>query len=96
MLLAHVHSLQTVAILAGYTDKMDDMLRDVNPGLSSRFTERLEFPNWSELDCVSAVKNTETPTVLCCSPTGLNSSAYIQLSTLDPNSGTRSKLRHSR
>ena len=27
----------------------------MNPGLASRFTERLEFPNWSAADCVAAM-----------------------------------------
>ena len=29
--------------------------RQVNPGLASRFTQRLEFPNWTEHDCAAAV-----------------------------------------
>lgn len=36
-----------VVILAGYKDDMDDMLR-ANPGLQSRFSERLHFEDWSE------------------------------------------------
>jgi hypothetical protein len=44
-----------VVILAGYTDKMDTMLKSANPGLASRFTERLEFPDWEPADCAAVV-----------------------------------------
>ncbi len=49
----HLH--KTVVILAGYTDKMDDMLAFSNPGLRSRFTERLEFPDWTPEDCTAVI-----------------------------------------
>ena len=38
-----------------YTKKMDKMIRETNPGLASRFSERLEFPPWTEADCAAAI-----------------------------------------
>lgn len=39
-----------IVVLAGYSDEMEDMLRQ-NPGLSSRFSEKLIFPHFTCADC---------------------------------------------
>ena len=51
---AHLH--KTVVILAGYTRQMDNMLTRTNPGLQSRFTERLEFSSWTPQDCIQSLQ----------------------------------------
>ena len=51
----HLH--KTVVILAGYEAEMDRMLEKTNPGLRSRFTNRLEFKNWGPDDCVAAIQS---------------------------------------
>lgn len=45
------HKGRTMIILAGYAAPMDAML-DLDPGMKSRFDQRLEFPDWSASDCV--------------------------------------------
>ena len=50
----HLH--KTVVILAGYEAEMDKMMSSTNPGLRSRFTNRLEFKNWGPDDCVAAIQ----------------------------------------
>ena len=44
----------TIVILAGYEDEMDEMLSR-NPGLKSRFTERLHFEDWDAATCTDFV-----------------------------------------
>ncbi|CAM9145812.1 unnamed protein product, partial [Ectocarpus fasciculatus] len=49
----HLH--KTVVILAGYKNEMDRMLSSANPGVRSRFTERIEFPDWDADDCANGI-----------------------------------------
>jgi hypothetical protein len=44
----------TIVIMAGYEEQMHDMLAR-NPGLKSRFTEFLDFPDWSARDSAAFV-----------------------------------------
>ncbi|MFI0444802.1 right-handed parallel beta-helix repeat-containing protein [Actinomadura sp. 6N118] len=46
------HRDETVVIVAGYTDRMARFL-DSNPGLGSRFTHRIEFPDYSAEEMVT-------------------------------------------
>lgn len=46
------YSDKTVIILAGYRDAMHDMLQS-NCGLRSRFTEEIEFPDWTARECAT-------------------------------------------
>jgi SpoVK/Ycf46/Vps4 family AAA+-type ATPase len=39
---------RTVLLMAGYKDKMEEMLREANPGLSSRFQTRIEFEDYDD------------------------------------------------
>jgi hypothetical protein len=50
------HKGNTMIILAGYPDKMQAMMKDVDPGFQRRFTEMLEFEDWSAEDCVDYLK----------------------------------------
>jgi Holliday junction resolvasome RuvABC ATP-dependent DNA helicase subunit len=50
------HLKKTVVILAGYKEPMEQMMRHANPGLLSRFDERIEFPDWSADDCVAFIR----------------------------------------
>jgi hypothetical protein len=55
------HKGNTMIILAGYPDDegvpgMHAMMQDVDPGFQRRFTERLEFEDWSAEDCVDYLK----------------------------------------
>lgn len=50
----HLH--RTVVVLAGYPHQMDAMLSGANPGLRSRVTGRIEFPDWTAEDCASHIK----------------------------------------
>jgi len=50
------HLNQTVVILAGYKEPMEQMLTSANPGVRSRFTGRIEFPDWDAADCVAAIR----------------------------------------
>eukprot|EP00965_Chrysotila_dentata_P254840 6212011-Pleurochrysis_carterae.AAC.1 len=49
------HLNQTVVILAGYSEQMEQMLSECNPGIKSRFTGYIEFPDWDEADCEEAI-----------------------------------------
>jgi SpoVK/Ycf46/Vps4 family AAA+-type ATPase len=51
----HLH--KTVVILAGYKTEMERMISRGNVGLQSRFTGRIEFPDWDALDCVNGVSS---------------------------------------
>lgn len=46
------HRKDIVVILAGYTDKMKDFFATTNQGLSSRFTNWIEFQDYNELELV--------------------------------------------
>ncbi|TYK43063.1 right-handed parallel beta-helix repeat-containing protein [Actinomadura decatromicini] len=46
------HREETVVIVAGYTDRMRRFLES-NPGLGSRFTHRIEFPDYSPEEMVT-------------------------------------------
>merc|ERR1712238_360102 len=50
----HIH--KTVVILAGYKTQMEEVLRSANPGLCSRITGRIEFPNWEAEDSLKFIK----------------------------------------
>ena len=50
------HKGNTMIILAGYPDRMHTMMQDLDPGFQRRFTERLEFEDWSAEDCVDYLK----------------------------------------
>lgn len=45
------HKKDIVVILAGYTDKMKNLLNNVNPGLKSRFSKIIQFPDYSNHEC---------------------------------------------
>ena len=45
---------KTIVVMAGYTADMHKMLES-NPGLKSRFTEYIDFPDWNEQTCVNLV-----------------------------------------
>ena len=49
------HLNKTVVILAGYPKDMDRMLQ-TNEGVRSRFTGRIEFPDWDADDCVNHIR----------------------------------------
>lgn len=49
----------TVVILAGYTDKMEEFL-DVNPGLSSRFPDFIEFPDYEVSELLTIMQGMYT------------------------------------
>ena len=51
LLTADEYKTSTVVIMAGYEEDINEMLAR-NPGLKSRFTETLKFPDWSEDPCV--------------------------------------------
>ncbi|KAG9396949.1 CbxX/CfqX [Carpediemonas membranifera] len=48
------HKGKTVVVLAGYRADLDRMM-DVNAGVRSRFTEPIDFPDWSAADCTSFI-----------------------------------------
>eukprot|EP00966_Prymnesium_polylepis_P245262 5673638-Prymnesium_polylepis.1 len=50
----HLHI--TVVILAGYKEPMERMLAAANEGVRSRFTGRIEFPDWDAADCVASIR----------------------------------------
>eukprot|EP00965_Chrysotila_dentata_P189945 6173611-Pleurochrysis_carterae.AAC.1 len=50
------HLNQTVVILAGYKEPMEQMLSECNPGIKSRFTGYIAFPDWDEMDCEEVVR----------------------------------------
>eukprot|EP01033_Poteriospumella_lacustris_P006182 gene6182-4442_t len=56
LMTAPEHWGRTVVILAGYRQAMEDMVRHSNEGLRSRFTGRIEFPNWDADDCLRYIR----------------------------------------
>lgn len=44
---------ETLVIFAGYTDKMKEFIQKANPGLRSRLTNLLEFPNYTNEEMFS-------------------------------------------
>ena len=50
----HLH--RTVVILAGYPDAMRRMMSSSNEGLISRFSGRLDFPDWDAADCMEYIQ----------------------------------------
>ena len=52
----HLH--RTVVVLAGYREPMQQMLKSVNPGFRSRFSQELSFPDWDADDCLACLRNT--------------------------------------
>lgn len=40
-----------VVIMAGYTHKMEHFLKHANPGLGSRFPDRIKFPDYNNQEC---------------------------------------------
>ncbi|MBP5469412.1 MAG: AAA family ATPase, partial [Candidatus Riflebacteria bacterium] len=45
----------TIIIIAGYKDRMEEFLEG-NPGLASRFSLEIEFPDYTNSECVEIVK----------------------------------------
>ena len=52
----HLH--RTVVVLAGYPEPMQQMLKSVNPGFRSRFSQELCFPDWDADDCLACLRKT--------------------------------------
>eukprot|EP01040_Poterioochromonas_malhamensis_P003223 gene3223-3435_t len=50
----HLHN--TVVILAGYPEAMEQMMQSSNEGLVSRCTGRMIFPNWDGRDCIEFLR----------------------------------------
>jgi len=50
------HKGNTMLILAGYPDQMHSMMQNLDPGFQRRFTQTLEFEDWSAEDCVDYLK----------------------------------------
>ncbi|MBE6125212.1 MAG: AAA family ATPase [Erysipelotrichaceae bacterium] len=46
------HRGEYCVIMAGYSDQMNDMIRNANPGLSSRFDHKINIPDYSEDELV--------------------------------------------
>ena len=44
-------------IFAGYTDEMEEFVRDANPGLQSRISYTIPFPDYSEAELMKIFKN---------------------------------------
>lgn len=55
-MLEEQHKGNTMIILAGYPDQMHGMMQDLDPGFQRRFTQTLEFEDWSAEDCVDYLK----------------------------------------
>jgi len=55
MKLMEDHRNDIVVIVAGYSDQMDQFLAS-NPGVASRFTKSVEFPNYSVSELVTIVR----------------------------------------
>ena len=56
MKLMEDHRDQIVVIVAGYSKHMDDFVAS-NPGIASRFTRKIEFPNYSVSELVTIATN---------------------------------------
>ncbi|MFF3334490.1 right-handed parallel beta-helix repeat-containing protein [Streptomyces sp. NPDC002888] len=61
------HRDEVVVIVAGYTEEMDHFLSS-NPGLSSRFSRRVEFPNYSSDELVTIVRQHAAAAGYECGP----------------------------
>ncbi|MEE1665087.1 right-handed parallel beta-helix repeat-containing protein [Streptomyces sp. WAC07094] len=61
------HRDEVVVIVAGYTEEMERFLSS-NPGLSSRFSRRVEFPDYSSDELVTIVRQHATSVGYECGP----------------------------
>jgi SpoVK/Ycf46/Vps4 family AAA+-type ATPase len=61
------HRDEVVVIAAGYSDEMDRFIES-NPGLSSRFSRRVEFENYSPADLVTIVRQHAAASGYTCAP----------------------------
>ncbi|MFF9401959.1 MULTISPECIES: right-handed parallel beta-helix repeat-containing protein [unclassified Streptomyces] len=61
------HRDEVVVIVAGYTAEMDRFL-DSNPGLASRFTRHVEFPDYSSDELVTIVRQHAADNGYECAP----------------------------
>ncbi|MET8783650.1 MULTISPECIES: right-handed parallel beta-helix repeat-containing protein [unclassified Streptomyces] len=61
------HRDEVVVIVAGYTEEMERFLSS-NPGLSSRFSRRVEFPDYSSDELVTIVRQHATSAGYECGP----------------------------
>ncbi|KQX49518.1 MULTISPECIES: right-handed parallel beta-helix repeat-containing protein [unclassified Streptomyces] len=61
------HRDEVVVIVAGYTEEMDRFLNS-NPGLASRFTRHVEFPNYSSDELVTIVRRHAVDNGYECAP----------------------------
>ncbi|MFD9393340.1 right-handed parallel beta-helix repeat-containing protein [Streptomyces sp. NPDC060000] len=61
------HREEVVVIVAGYTGEMERFLSS-NPGLSSRFSRRVEFPNYSSDELVTIVRQHAVAAGYECGP----------------------------
>ncbi|MER5899813.1 right-handed parallel beta-helix repeat-containing protein [Streptomyces mirabilis] len=61
------HRDEVVVIVAGYTQEMEHFLSS-NPGLSSRFSRRVEFPDYSSDELVTIVRQHATAAGYECGP----------------------------
>ena len=64
---ALLHRHDTVIILAGYSDRIDELL-ECNPGLKSRFPVRVEFPDYSTEELMEIAKRMAPPKRICIGP----------------------------
>lgn len=49
------HRGEYCVIMAGYKDKMEDMIRNANPGLASRFDYKINIPDYSEEELLNII-----------------------------------------
>lgn len=61
------HRDDVVVIVAGYTDEMDRFLAS-NPGLASRFSRHIEFPDYSSAELVTIVRRHAAASGFECTP----------------------------
>ncbi|MFF2409212.1 right-handed parallel beta-helix repeat-containing protein [Streptomyces sp. NPDC058092] len=61
------HRDEVVVIVAGYTEEMDRFLNS-NPGLASRFTRHVEFPDYSSDELVTIVRQSAVDNGYECAP----------------------------
>ncbi|MEU9618309.1 right-handed parallel beta-helix repeat-containing protein [Streptomyces sp. NPDC088251] len=61
------HRDEVVVIVAGYTEEMDRFLNS-NPGLASRFTRHIEFPDYSSDELVTIVRRQAVDNGYECAP----------------------------